>query len=46
MRGGENQLGVKLTSLLESEAALKKGVEGVNEFIIVDVGDEKNGLKS
>lgn len=35
MRSGENQLRVKLESLLESEAILKKSVEGVIKFIIM-----------
>lgn len=39
MRGGENQLGVKLASLLESEATLKENVEGIDKFVIV--GEEE-----
>lgn len=35
MRRGENQLRVKLESLLESETILKKSAEGVIKFIIV-----------
>lgn len=39
MRGGENQLGVKLASLMESEATLEKSVEGIDESFIV--GEEE-----
>lgn len=33
MRGGEKQLGVNLASLMQSEATLEKGVEGINKFM-------------
>lgn len=37
--GGEDELGVNLASLLESEASLKKSIEGINEFVVNVVGD-------
>jgi len=35
MRSGEKQLGVKLASLMQSEATLEKDMEGINKFMCV-----------
>ena len=41
MRGCNEELGVDLAGLLESEASLKKGIEGIEKFTMVsDAGVE------
>ncbi|KAJ1393875.1 hypothetical protein SESBI_34638 [Sesbania bispinosa] len=42
MRGSEDQLGVKLANLLESEASLEKGIKGIKKFMVAGQGNRSS----